>query len=172
MSTQEGRLGLVHRVLAVTRGIKEYAILVTDRRSIFIEQPKSRSGFLLRTEIVSGESGNTNLKPKTLEDYAGSAVGSLELEQENIGILHDSVTKLIVGVGGLFPVYHFDLRYRQEERNQSIVFYAVPLRTYITEGDERAREVVLREYAQTVFRLYAQVLPSSVIDDAGLGEAA
>lgn len=168
MSVQENRLGLVHRVLAGRGSLKEYAILVTDRRSVFVIQRQSRNGFMLRTEIVSGTPGNTTLRPKTLEDYSGIAIGSLESEPQNLSIIHDSVKKLIIGIGGFFPVYHFHLNYTVDGRGEGQVFYAVPLATYETVSAQRPREVILRDYAESIFRLYRQVLPAGIIDDAGL----
>ncbi len=170
MSSQERRLGLVHRVIASHHGMNEYAILITDRRSIFIQQARSQGGFALRTELLTGAWGRTSIKPKTLEDYSGFAIGSLELDEQNITVEHDGVTKLIIAIGGLFPVFHFDLEYRGEARAESLVFYAVPLGSYVTNGDQRPREVILRAYAESIFKLYSAVLPSGVIDDAGLGE--
>ena len=169
MSAQENRLGLVHRVLAARRGLREYAILVTDKRSVFIQLPQSRNSFMLRTEIVSGSSGRTTVQPRKLEDYSKWAIGSLESEPQNFSILHASVTKLTVGIGGFFPVYHFNLAYRSDERAEDTVFYAVPLETYEPADGRRSREIVLREYAEGIFGLYRRVLPASIIEDAGLG---
>jgi hypothetical protein len=48
----ERKLALVHRFIVPDEGYpKEYAILVTDRRSIFIRQEKTRSSFVLRGEM-------------------------------------------------------------------------------------------------------------------------
>jgi len=51
----ERKLALVHRVIMPDKDYpKEYAILVTDRRSIFIRQEKTRSSFVLRGEMRYG----------------------------------------------------------------------------------------------------------------------
>lgn len=149
--------------------MNEYAVLITEKRSLFIKQARSAGGFALRAEILSGSPPKSVTQPKTLEDYAGAAIGSLESDVENVSVLHDSVTKLIVSVGGLFPVYHFDLEYSSDEGKGSLVFYAVPLSTYGGDGDRHPREVTLREYARGILALYEQVLPGDVIDDVGLG---
>jgi len=48
----ERKLALVHRVIMPDKDYpKEYAILVTDRRSIFIHHNKTRSSFVLRGEM-------------------------------------------------------------------------------------------------------------------------
>src|SRR5207249_6955028 len=63
----ERRLALIHRVIIPDEEYpKEYAILVTDHRSIFIRQKKSRSNFWLRREISYGTALITDIAPKTL----------------------------------------------------------------------------------------------------------
>lgn len=170
MGSQENRLGLVHRVLAARRGLKEYAILVTEKRSVFIQLPPSRNSFMLRTEIVSGSAGRTNIQPRRLEDYSRWAIGSLESEPQNFSSVHSAVKKVIIGIGGFFPVYHFSFAYLGQERDENLVFYAVPLETYESATDKKPREVILKAYAETIFELYRHVLPAGTIDDVGLGD--
>jgi hypothetical protein len=122
VSVPERRLGLVHRVIAAHRGMNEYCILITDRRSVFVKQPRSQGRLALRAEILSGSPPRTTVPPKALEDFSRAAIGSLESDEENVSVLHERVTKLTVGVGGLFPVYHFDLEYSSDERKLSLVF--------------------------------------------------
>ena len=65
----ERRLALIHRVIVPNKEYpKECAILVTDRRSIFIRQKKTRSSFVLRGEMRYGTALVTDVIPKTLED--------------------------------------------------------------------------------------------------------
>ncbi len=55
----ERRLALVHRVIVPDKEYpKEYAILVTDRRSVFIRQRKTRRSFVLRYEMRIGTAGD------------------------------------------------------------------------------------------------------------------
>ena len=54
-SIPEGRLALIHRVMVPDKEYpKEYAVLLTDRRSIFIRQEKTRGSFWLRREMSYG----------------------------------------------------------------------------------------------------------------------
>jgi len=63
--TPEKRLALIHRVITPDKEYpKEYAILVTDTRSIFIHQRKTRSSFVLRGEIRFGTALVTDVNPK------------------------------------------------------------------------------------------------------------
>ncbi len=91
-NASEQRLTLIHRVIVPDTGYpKEYAILVTDRRSIFIRQPKSRSNFWLEGEMRWGTALVTDVVPKNLEDYAKSSLDSLSSDPTNIAISHGSV---------------------------------------------------------------------------------
>ncbi len=73
----ERRLALVHRVIVPDKEYpKEYAILVTDRRSVFIRQRKTRRSFVLRYEMRIGTALVTDVTPKTLEDYAQNSLES------------------------------------------------------------------------------------------------
>jgi hypothetical protein len=88
----ERRIALVHRVLVPdVEYPKEYAILVTDRRSIFIRQPKTRSDFWLRGEMRWGTALVTDVSPKTLKDYEKISSEELAKEPSNFVIPHESV---------------------------------------------------------------------------------
>src|SRR5213592_4005050 len=96
----ERRLALVHRVIVPNKEYpKEYAILVTDRRSIFIRQKKTRSSFVLRGEMRYGTAMVTDVQPKTLEDYEQTSLESLAADASNIAILHDAVISLFMTKG-------------------------------------------------------------------------
>ncbi len=66
---------------------KEFAILITDRRSIFILQPKTRGDFWLRGEMGWGTALVTDVVPKTLLDYEKTSLESLSREPVNIAVL-------------------------------------------------------------------------------------
>ncbi len=88
---QEKRLALIHRVIVSDEEYpKEYAILVTESRSVFIRQKKTRGNFWLRREMRYGTALITDVVPKSLEDYAQTretvlreyATDSLEIFQK------------------------------------------------------------------------------------------
>jgi len=181
----ERRLALIHRVIAPDKEYpKEYAILVTDRRSIFIRQEKTRSSFVLRGEMRYGTALVTDVKPKTLEDYEQTSLGSLRAESGGFTVPHDSVTSLVMRreaprfrvldffiwltmrrQGEIFQVYDFAMNYRQSpNREAGIRFYAVPLGAYFKPRRQTSiRETILREYAMGVLETFQQVLPAGII---------
>jgi hypothetical protein len=168
---EERPLGFVHRVIARRSGLKEYAILVTNKRSIFILQHQSRSGWMLRMETWFGSSVITDARPKVLEDYAGTDTGSLAADPSNIAIPHERVTRLGVSVGRMYPVYRVELDYMELDAKFALSFFPVPLGIYMRDRRlDRAREVILRQYAGDVLSLYRHVLPSDIIAGAMPGD--
>src|SRR5207245_10147589 len=96
----ERKVALVHRVIVPDKDYpKEYAILLTDRRSIFILQRKTRSSFVLRGEMRYGTALVTDVQPKTLEDYENASLESLAVEASNIAVPHDAVISLLMTKG-------------------------------------------------------------------------
>ena len=184
-SLQERRLELIHRVLiADGDSPKEYAILVTDQRSIFIRQPKTRSGWVLRREMRFGTALVTDVEPKTLDDYEGISVGSLANDGENLVIPHDGVASLKMRADPpehrrreffiywvmkrqkeIFQVYNFEMEYSSRSRSDaSVKFYAVPLGMYFKpKRMTQTRETILREYAQEIMEIYLRVMPNETV---------
>src|SRR5207253_8755030 len=108
-AVSERKLALVHRVIVPDKDYpKEYAILVTDRRSIFIRQKKTRSSFVLRGEMRYGTAVVTDVQPKTLEDYENTSVKSLAADASNVAVPHDAVISLVMTKGEpKFRLRHF-----------------------------------------------------------------
>jgi hypothetical protein len=180
----EERLALVHRILIADKEYpREYSILVTDKRSIFIRQPKTRNAWTLRQEIRFGTALVTDVEPKTLEDYKDTSSESLANDRANLAIPHGMVVSLEMRAGPperrrrdffvwwvmkrqkeIFQVYSFDLEYRTDHNTASLKFYAVPLGVYLKPRRmSQTRETILREYAGDVLDTYRTVLPASVV---------
>ena len=131
METPEKRVAIIHRVIIPDEDFpKEYAVLVTDRRSVLIRQRKNRSTFVLRGEMRYGTALVTDVVPKTLEDYEKTTLESLASDSENLTIPHSSVLSLVLKKevpkfrlrdtliwltmrrqGEIFQVYSFEITY-------------------------------------------------------------
>ena len=181
----ETRLALIQRVIVPDKDYpKEFAVLVTDRRSIFIRQKKTRSGFVLRGEMRYGTALVTDVKPKTLEDYEETDIESLVADASNIAIPHDSVTSLVMTKGEpkfhlqdlfvwltmrrqghKFHVYNCDMSYMDSANHEiKIRFYAVPLGVYFKPRRQtQTRETILRYYAVDALQIFRKVLPAEII---------
>src|SRR5207245_6196057 len=91
-TASERKVALVHRVIVPDKDYpKEYAILVTDRRSIFIRQRKTRSSFVLRGEMRYGTALVTDVEPKTLEDYEQTSLESLTADSAQLTVTHEEI---------------------------------------------------------------------------------
>jgi hypothetical protein len=181
----ERRMALIHRVIVPdTDCPKEYAVLVTDRQSIFIRQKKTRGSFVLRGEMRYGTALVTDVQPKTLEDYEGSNLESLAADASNIAIPHGSVTSLVMTEGDpkfrlqdlfiwltmrrqghKFRVYDFVMNYLDGANQETkIKFYAVPLGVYFKPRRQtQTRETILRDYAVDALQIFRKVLPAEII---------
>jgi hypothetical protein len=181
----ERRLALVHRVIVPDKDYpKEYAILVTDRRSIFIRLKKTRSSFVLRQEMRIGTALVTDVVPRTLEGYAQTNLQTLASDSQNLTVPHEAVTSLAMKADELvhrkrdffvwtvmkrqkeaFQVYNFDMNYREDSGyEKGIRFYAVPLGVYFKPRREtQTRERILRDYATDTLEIFRKVLLAEVI---------
>ena len=184
-TASERKVALVHRVIVPDKDYpKEYAILVTDRRSIFIRQRKTRSSFVLRGEMRYGTALVTDVEPKTLEDYEQTSLESLAADTLNIAIPHDAVISLFMTKGEpkfrlrdffvwltmrrqghKFNVYDFEMNYRDSgNQDTKLRFHMVPLGVYFKPRREtQTRETILREYAMDALQVFQKVLPNRII---------
>lgn len=181
----EERVALVHRVLVPDVDYpKEFAVLVSSRRSIFISQPKSRSDFWLRGEMRWGTALVTDVAPKRLEDYDGVDLDQLSRQPGNFEVPHDAVVSLAMKSERpafrpfefwvkwtmerqkeVFQVYNFEMTYRVASGEMGqIKFYSVPLGEYFKPRRQtKTREVILREYADEILGVFRGVLPPKAI---------
>ena len=181
----ERRLALIHRVIVPDQEHpKEYAILVTDRRSIFIRQKKTRGNFWLRREISYGTALITDVVPKTLEDYEQTSVESLTADSTNIMVPHEAVISLAMKKEEQkprkydffvrltmriqreeFQVYDFEMSYRESPNSETMIkFYMVPLGAYFKPRRQtQTRETILREYATDALEIFQKILPAKIV---------
>ncbi len=182
--TTENRVALIHRVIiSDDESPKEYAILVTDKRSIFIHQKQTRSTFVLRGEMKYGTALVTDVVPKTLADYESTSLDSLSNDTSNLTISHDTVISMKMGKEEpkfqardffiwltmrrqkeVFQVYYFEMTYLEHLNNQTqIRFYLVLLGAYFKPRRQtQSRETILREYAMDAFQIYQKFLPVEI----------
>src|SRR5213083_530697 len=180
----ERRLALIHRVIVPDKEYpKEYAILVTDRRSIFVRQKSTRGNFWLRREMSYETALVTDVVPKTLEDYEQTSLDSLTADTANLTVPHEAVISLTLKKEEqkprkydffvrltmrmqkeVFQVYDFELVYRQSPNSETTIkFYMVPLGAYFKPRRQtQTRETILREYATDALEIFQKVLPAKI----------
>ena len=180
----ERRITLIHRVLIPDEDYpKEYAILVTDKQSVFVRQPRTRSGFVLRGEMKFGTALVTDVVPKTLEAYEQTSLESLATDTANLVVPHQALTSFAMKTDKvkfrlmdffqwltmrmqkeIFQVYNFEMKLQQGAAQATgINFYAVPIGAYFKPRREtQTRETILREYATEILEIYRKVLPARI----------
>jgi hypothetical protein len=181
----ESRLTLIHRVIVPDKEYpKEYAILVTDRRLVFIRQEKTRNGFALRGEVRFGTALVTDVAPKTPGDYEQTSLESLTADSMNINVPFETLISLemksdkvkfhwyeffvrltMKRQGGIFQVYNFELKYLDGRGHETTTkFYMVPLGMYFKPRRmTTTRETILREYAMEGLEIFRKVLSAKTI---------
>ncbi len=190
METLEKRVAIIHRIIIPDEDFpKEYAVVVTDRRSVLIRQKKTRSSFVLRGEMRYGTALVTDVAPKTLEDYEKTTLESLASDSGNLTIPHSSVLSLILKKevpkfrlrdtfiwltmrrqGEIFQVYYLEITYQKDQNEQrKLQMYMVPLGAYVKPRRQtQTRETILREYALEGMQSYLQVLPAGIVSSQPL----
>lgn len=185
-----GRLDLIHRVIVPDRGSpKEYCVLVTEDRTIFVPLPKTRSNFVLRREMKYGTALITDIMPKTLADFEKTSPESLSNDVANLTIPHHKVisltpTKDLRKPGLLdlfvrltmkrqkeeFQVYNFELDYwGMQNLKEMIKFYMVPLGAYFKPRRQtQDRDTILREYAIGGLEMFRRVFPGKILEESSV----
>src|SRR2546428_7905277 len=175
------RLALIHTVIVPDAEYpKEYAVMVTSRRSIFIRQEKTRRSFVLRGEMKYGTALVTDVIPKTLEDYEETSLESLTADSQNLTVPLEAVISLVMRkeepedrVRGLFiwltmrrqgekfQVYDFQMNFRRSpNRETGIRFYLVPLGVYFKPRRQtKSKGTILREYATDALEVFSKGPP-------------
>ncbi len=191
-SVPERRLAVIHRVMVPDEEYpKEYAVLVTDRRSIFIRQEKTRGNFWLRREMRYGTALITDVTPKTLEGYEQTTLESLVADSSNLVVPHEAVISLALKKEMQkpraydffvrltmrmqreeFQVYDFEMNYRHSSNGETTLkFYMVPLGAYFKPRRQtQTRETILREYAKDALVIFQKVISAKSVsswDDSG-----
>ncbi len=189
----ETRLALIHRVIVPDQDYpREYAILVTDRRSIFIRQKKTRSSFVLRYEMRVGTALVTDVTPKTLEDYEQTSLEALTADDGNLTVPHEAVISLVLRAdehehrrrdfflwltmkrqGEVFQVYNFEMNYRlSSNQDAKVKFYLVPLGAYFKPRRQiQNRETILRQYAADALEIFQRVMPAKIVSPQMISDA-
>ena len=184
-SVPERRLALIHRVIVPNDEYpKEYAVLVTDHRSIFIRQKKTRSSFWLRREMSYGTALITDVVPKTMEDHEQTSLESIVAEGSNLVVPHEAVISLALRKEVQTPrrydffvrltmrmqkeefqVYDFEMNYWQSPNSKTLIkFYMVPLGAYFKPRRQtQTRETILREYATDALGILQKVLSAKIV---------
>ena len=163
----EKKIGLIPRIIVPgAMGPKEYAILVTDKRSIFILEVSSKAGV---AGVLGGAIGAVVAQAATSRrtfDYDKSEPEVLATDPKNFAINHEGLEKLRMKKTMLGPVYKFNIEYKtQEGKGKKVKGQLVPPTVLWKQKKQegQGRKVVYRDYAKKVQELYQRALPATAL---------
>src|SRR3989442_10039312 len=112
-SQAEKRIALIRRIVVQGKmGLNEYALLVTDKRSILDLEKGSKSGIAgALGGAVGAAIANAAATRKTF-DYENENLESFAINPKNLVIPHDSLEMIQMKKAFLNPVYRMKLRYQ------------------------------------------------------------
>ena len=112
-SSAEKRIALIPRVVVQGKmGLNEYALLVTDKRSILVLEKGSKSGIAgALGGAVGAAIANAAATRKTF-DYENENPESFAINPKNVVIPHDSLELIQLKKAFLGPVFRMEVKYQ------------------------------------------------------------
>jgi hypothetical protein len=159
----EKKVGLIPRlVLQGKLGPKEYAVLVTDKRSIFVQEISSKAGLGAAFGVVGAVAASAATSRRTF-DYEKEDPDLLATDPKNFVILHHALERLEMKKGMIGPIVRFNVEYRTADRKNKTVKGQLPPPITLwkqkkQEGERK--EVTCLDYAKSVQDVYQRALPA------------
>ena len=159
----EKKVGLIPRITVQgSLGPKEYAVLVTDKRSIFVLESSSKAGI---AGAIGGAIGAAVAQAATSRrtfDYEHSEPDVLATDPKNLVVPHQSLEKIEVKKGMIGPIYRFKIEYRsQEGKGKKVKGQLVPPPELWRQRKKEGvpGKVVHHDYANKIQEVYQRALP-------------
>jgi hypothetical protein len=138
-------------------GPKDYGVLLTDRRTIFVLERASKA-------LLMGVIGDALVTDKKTVDYSCADLESLVAEKKNIVILHHDIDSF--AMKKKLASYTLLIEHRLASgKSRSIKAMLVPpqdlIKAKTRSGLKKAQ--VVDEYAKSVMRAFELVLPPTVV---------
>lgn len=163
----EKKLGLVPRIIVQGKlGPKEYAIMVTDKRSIFVLESSSKAGIAGALGGAIGAAVAAAATSRRTFDYESSDPDVLAADQKNFVIMHPALDRFEVKKAMLGPIYRFTIEYKNEEGKGKKVKGQLVLPSALSRQRKQegaSRGVANRDYAGKVRELYGRALPATAV---------
>ncbi len=155
--------GLIPRIiLQKPRVPSNYAVLITDRRSIFIREVTRKSGI----GVVSGEAVGGLVSPADTSEeilgYEQSDPDLLATDPKNFVILHEWLERIVVKKNMIGSLYRFNIEYlTQDGKGKRVEASLVPpSEPSSKEQDKMTRKAAFHDYARKVQEVYRNALPA------------
>lgn len=153
-----------HVIVAGALGPREYGILLTDQRSIFVLESASKAGLGAVLGGAVGAAVAGGLATRKYVDYAGEHPERLAADPDNLVVPHASIRSLqfLKKLGSHVLRLEYD---RADGKVKKITAQVVPTGELIRAGKQtgvRPKEVSA-DYARRVQDAFRQALPPNVV---------
>ena len=166
-SPAEKRIALIPRVVVQGKmGLNEYALLVTDKRSILVLEKGSKSGIAGALGGAVGAAIANAAATRKSFDYENENPESFAINPKNIVIPHDALELIKMKKAMLNPTYRMDLRYQIPNKSKKIKAFLSPPGEHVKQKKQEGtgRKQIHFDYAKKVHDVYKQVLSPSRYD--------
>jgi len=158
----DNRIALVPRVMMKgAMGPKDYGLLITDRRSIFVLEKASKAALI-------GAIGDALLSDKKTVDYANEDIESLASDERNKVVPHEAIQKLHLKKG--FSSYTMSNSYTllvdyadAAGKSRSVKAFLTPPNEFLALKKKEGldKKTAIEEYARSARKAFEQALGAS-----------
>lgn len=161
MFPNENKIGLVPRLIVAGKwGPREYAVLVTDQRTILVLEKESKAGvgaaFGAAGAIIAGAAA----KSRSF-DYSQLDPQSLAADTKNLAITHSALSSIRLKKRMIGPVYWMEFHYQSSEgKNKKFKGLLTPpgVHTKQRKSEGTDRKQIYYDYAKKAQDLYQTAL--------------
>lgn len=156
----EKKVALIPRVIMKgAMGPKEYGILLTDQRAIFVLEHVSKAALL-------GGIGDALLTDKKVVDYQGENIDALAADEKNVVVPYSAIQKLHMKKG--FSSYTMSSMYTllidyvdSSNKQRSLKAFLQPSQEQIRKKKEEGlgAKAAIEEYAKNARKAFEQAMP-------------
>jgi len=158
---EERKIGLVPKVQGQSMGgVREYGLLVTDKRSIFVMELKDSTGLGYSIGGIIGAAIAASARTRRTFDYDTANPDVLGGMPDNVVIHHDAIESLRFKFGALGNFIQFKFR-TADGKTRKFQVSLFPKKEYFLERKNmgKGRREAIGEYANEVQTLYRRALP-------------
>ena len=145
-------------------GPKEYAAIITDKRSIFILEKSSKAG-------IAGALGGgiaaaiaQAAATRRTADYEQGDLGAFAADPKNMVIPHEALERIQVKKNFLGPIYRLNIQFKTiEEKSKKVKGHLTPPSEHTKQKKQEGlgRKQIHYGYAKKVQELYQRALPAT-----------
>ncbi|HET7404482.1 MAG TPA: hypothetical protein VFJ63_00015 [Candidatus Bathyarchaeia archaeon] len=162
MISNERKIGLIPRLYVQGKwGPQEFAILVTDQRTILVLEKESKAGIGGALGGAAGALIAGAAQKSRSFDYEQLDPQSLAMDKKNVTVPHDVVQSIQTKKGFIGPVYRLEYRYQTiEGKSKKVKGQLVPPDAHRKQRKEQGadRKTIHYDYAKRAQDVYRSAM--------------